>query len=114
MKKLSRLLAVVADVDAGGVLCRDHVCGGLLDGRSELLRVDGLAAASSSVHLGQGLGAGEAPGVSGQDPVLAGEHGPMMPAGRLRRPAARIGVPLLSGETMQDAAHEQVDRGRHS
>ena len=72
---LPGLLAVVADVDAGLDLGGDGRRGRLLDGPLQLVGVDRLAAAAPPVQLGQRRRAGQAAGVGGQDPRLAGEHG---------------------------------------
>ncbi len=77
---LACLLAVVADVDAGLHLRGDHLGGGLLHRPLQLGRVDVLAPAAPAVQLGQGAGPGQAPGVGGEEPLLAVQHGPAYPA----------------------------------
>ena len=85
---LAGLLAVVADVDAGVDLRRDHRRGRGLDRPPELGVVDLLAPAAPTVQLGQRLGSREAPGVGGEEPRLAEQHGIAPASCRRRRPGS--------------------------
>ncbi len=73
-KLFARLFAVVAHVDPGLDLGPHDGGGGVAHRQLELGGVDLLAPAPPTVQLGQGSGAGQAPGVSGEDPGLAAEH----------------------------------------
>ena len=64
---LARRLAVVADVDAGGRLPRDHVGDGGVDLRLQVRLVDRLAAKPLGVQLPEPLWPRQAAGVRGED-----------------------------------------------
>ena len=102
---LPGLLAVVADVDAGLDLGGDDRGGGVLDGLLAARRVDRLAAAPPTVQVGQRRGPGQAAGVGGQDPRLAGEH-----LRSLADPRGCAGATVRSCPTCAPPPLDDVDR----
>ena len=99
---LPRLLAVVADVDAGGHLAGDDVGGRRLDRRAQLGRVDGLAAAAPAVQRGQRGGPGQAAGVGDDEARLGGQH-----------PAARRQTSRVCGTLVSSPLVAQLVDRRH-
>jgi len=75
-KALARLLAVVADVDAGGELLRHRVLGRRAHLAGESRPIDRLAVARACEELDQGLRPRQAAGVGGEDAGLAAAHAP--------------------------------------
>ena len=71
---LSPLLAVVANVDAGLELSRDHRGRGLFHGATELVDVNVFATAATSVQLRKRGRPGEAARMRREDPRLARAH----------------------------------------
>src|SRR3989441_1450866 len=70
----ARLLAIVADVDAGLELAGDHVAHGRLRLARERRRVDRLPAVQAHQQIAQRGRTRQAAGVGGQDPGLASLH----------------------------------------
>ena len=74
------LLAVVADVDAGGHLGGNRAAHGAVHLGGQAGRIDGLAGFAADEQVGQHLVARQAADVRRQDAVLAADHG-ASPAG---------------------------------
>src|SRR5262249_655960 len=68
-------LAVIADVDAGGLLLRDHAAHRLIHLRIEYGLVDRLSRLAPDQEIGQRVVARQAADMGGQDAVAAELHG---------------------------------------
>ncbi len=102
---LARLLAVVADVDAGRELAVDHAPSRLLDRAAKRRGVDRLAARQPREHLDQRLRPRQASRVGGEDSRLAREHPQTM-----ARTASRCNEPREGRMVSCDGT--DVTRGR--
>ena len=79
---LAALLAVVADVDAGGELRGDDMAGGVGDGRRQHRVVDRLAALARDQQIEQRPRPRQTAGVGGEDAVAAVLHAGVITANR--------------------------------
>src|SRR5216684_7589044 len=73
-KTFARLLAVVADVDAGFELLGYHCAGRIESDSLQPHGVDLLASAQLAEHFGEFFGARQAPGVGGQNFGIGSLH----------------------------------------
>src|SRR5579863_400259 len=71
---LARLLAVIADVDAGFDLPSDHAAGRFVDDALHRGAVNGFAAAEPSEHFAESFGPRQAAGMGGEDAFFGAKH----------------------------------------